>query len=74
MVNIMFTIVGEREALVRSLQIANKELENKDIEIAQLRNELHNTKDKLLAMRVKYESKPKLNVVKVYQFPELKPG
>jgi len=72
---IKFTIVGEKDLLVRRIQIAERVIEDQAAEIAQLQNELHDYKDQMFALRLKHHNKKaNLSVVKIFQFPHLVPG
>lgn len=71
---IKFIVVGERDLLVRRLQIAERVIEDQAAEIAQLQNERHDLKDQILAWRLKHHNKKaNLSVVKVYEFPDFTP-
>lgn len=71
---IKFIVVGEKDLLVRRLQIAERVIEDQAAEIAQLQNELHDYKDQMFALRLRnHNKKANLSVVKVFQFPDFTP-
>jgi len=75
MVNIMaIEIVGKYEAVVKSLNIARRALEEQAIEIEELTDRLKVTEIALAAEQAKHKSKAQLSVAQLYRFPKLTPG
>lgn len=67
-----FEIVGPIPALISRLNIASRVIEDQAAEIAMLSNVNYALKREISILQAK--SKPKLNEVKLYRFPNLTPG
>jgi len=71
----LVTIVGKYEAVVKSLNVARRALEEQAIEIEEKDKTIQNLQRALAEERAgKERTRAKMTLVNVYQIPELKPG
>lgn len=71
----LFEIVGKYEAVVKSLNIARRALEEQALEIEERDKTIRDLQKELAEFRAKKKlAKSKLSVVQLYRFPKLTPG
>lgn len=69
-----FVVVGKYEAVVKSLNIARRALEEQAAEIEILSDKVKILEIALASEQAKHKSKADLHEVKLYRFPKLTPG